>query len=127
MIDFTALPLPGPEGRANAIRATLNQIAALPGAGNVEVYALQAAFEELSLPQKKDDASTTARRQTCGQIAAAIRASSLHNGGQYGLPGDATAAHPWFQAQIDAWSESSDPRQKAMAATASRELHELGG
>lgn len=115
--DWNTLSLPGPAGRANAIRATLAQISALPGA-DVRVGDLVCAFGALSRPRDEDTPSATARRQTCGDLAAAI-------GALCGDTGDASAAAPWFEAQLAAWVGSADPQQSAMVATAKRELCEL--
>ena len=58
-----------------------------------------------------------------------VTCADLSDGlGALGFPrtsGDGRAAAPWFQAQIDAWAGSTDPRQAAMVATAARELAEL--
>lgn len=126
-IDFTTLPLDGDPGRANAIRRSLIEIAALPNA-DVDIDSLQGAFEALSASRVGDDGPTSSRRQTCRDIAAGIRAGFAHNGGQWALPGGAHRAAPWFQAQIDAWgclTPEQDGRRAAMAATARRELAEL--
>lgn len=118
---FDALPILGPEGRANAICSTLTQIAALPGALTPGVKgALHTAFFVLAIPHEGDTPPITARRVTCADIADGLVAIGFPR-----TAGDGRAAAPWFQAQIDAWSGSDDPRQRAMADTARRELNEL--
>ena len=127
-MDFSTLSLPGPAGRADAIRATLTQIAALPGAA-VPMHELGAAFARLTMPQWGDSPAVTARRQTCRELAHAIEVEVMGadcDGSSY-AGRDPRQAWPWFQAQIDAWASSADPRQATMAATAARELAELGG
>lgn len=122
MFDFTTLNLPGPEGRANAIKSTLTQIATLPGAAEVSPKDLAAAFLLLGAGGQSgtDTPQVQARRATCRDIANALDAAG------YGpIGGAAGGATPWFQAQIDAWGTSEDPRQKAMADTARREIAEL--
>ena len=126
-MKFDTLPIPGPEGRATAIRASLNQIAELPGAA-VPLHNLGAAFARLAMPRYGDDAATATRRKTCAELSTAIEADvfnddSCHGSSYAGV--DPLLAMPWFQAQIDAWADSNDPRQRTMAATAARELREL--
>lgn len=120
MFDFSRLPLRGPEGRANAIRASLVQISALPGA-EVSIPALAGAFARLGFPSSDDGPREAARRVTCGEVAEAL-AAALPEGEAFPHP---VGAYPWFQAQIDAWTGSEDPRLAVMAATAARELSEL--
>lgn len=120
---FDQLQIPGPEGRAAAIRFSLNQIAALPGA-DVAPKDLAAAFLILGSGGQADgdNPALSARRATCRDISRALEAA-----GHGPVGGAAGRALGWFRAQIDAWSESADPRQRAMAATAARELAELQG
>lgn len=122
VFDFDTLNIPGAEGRAVAIRGTLLQIAALPGA-HVPTSALADAFHLLSLPREEDTPPITARRVTCGQLAEAIgrTADPVSNHRDSG----GHLARRWFRAQIDAWGKSEDPRLAAMAGTAARELAEL--
>lgn len=120
MFDFSRLPLRGPEGRANAIRASMAQISALPGA-DVPIPALAGAFVRLGFSSPDDGPREAARRVTCGDLAAALVVAAGIKGT---LPAPETA-YPWFQAQIDAWAGSKDPRLAAMAATAARELADL--
>jgi hypothetical protein len=126
-MTIPTLTIPGPPARAAAISATLTQIAALPGA-DVPLHNLVAAFARLSGRRDADDAPTAARRQTCRDLSHAIEVETVQDetwdGTSYvGVP--ITPALPWFQAQIDAWTDSDDPRQHAMADTAARELAEL--
>lgn len=120
--DFDAMPLPGPEGRANAIRFSLKQIAALRSVDSVSQASLADAFRYLAIPREGDTPPITARRATCAQLADALRPGGIDT------TGDQTriSATPWFLAQIDAWTGSEDPRLAAMAATAARELAEIG-
>lgn len=115
MFDFSALSIPGPEGRANAIKATLTQIAGLYNAKNVAPRDLAAAFTLLGQDRDGDTPPVTARRATCRDIAAAMNLTG----------GTAHQAGVWFDAQVSAWCGSSDPRQRAMAETARRELAEI--
>lgn len=122
MFDFTTINIPGPEGRANAIKATLAQIAALPGAADVAPKDLAAAMLLLGSGGQdgSDTPQVTARRATCRDIGRALDAAGV---GPIG--GSAGKAIAWFQAQIDVWGEAADPRQRAMAETAQRELRWL--
>ena len=74
----------------------------------------------LAIPRESDTPPIAARRATCADIADGLVAIGFPR-----TAGDGRAAAPWFQAQIDAWSTSEDPRQRAMADTARRELIEL--
>ena len=116
--NFASLVLPGPEGRANAIRSSLIQVQVLTG-DRVHPDALRCAFERLAVARTDDTLPITARRATCLDIARAM----LDSRGPVQV--DHLLAEPWFQAQIDAWTDSEDPRQRAMADTARRELAEL--
>lgn len=113
-----------PEGRGIATAATLNQIAQLPGAGGVEPECLHDAFWVLAEAQESDPTpAVAARGRTCRELARAIEVTfakfsySLAPANK-GLVGKAL---PWFEAQA-IWAEADDPRQKAMAETAAREL-----
>lgn len=117
-----------PLGRRAAVAATLRQILALDGV--VDAYALDVslgglsalrdALETLAAQEPTGDAALEARRQTCGELARGLGGwVRLANVGGPGAPGGADL---WFQAQIDAWAGADDPRQRAMAATAAREL-----
>ena len=122
-MDFTNLIIPGPEGRAGAIKATLTQIAALPGALTPAVAgSLHGAFFVLATPRDGDSPAVASRRKTCGEIADGLPALGFSR-----TNGDGRGAAPWFEAQVAAWGDSEDPRQRAMADTARRELDELMG
>lgn len=110
-----------PEGRRAAIVSSLRQVAALTGL-EVSAGALLVAFGELAKGHPSDDAPTTARRKTCGEIH---RAGTSRLSVMDALPPEDAA--PWFEAQIAAWYGSEDPRLRAMANTAARELGELRG
>ena len=109
-----------PEGRRSAMAGTVAQVERLNP--TVKMESLWAAFSRLAEPIEGDSAPVAARRRTCRELADLIKAD------MHGLmtfqeaPSDAA---PWFQAQIDAWTGSADPRQAAMAATAARELAEI--
>lgn len=109
-----------PAGRRAAMAATVEQIEGLGKVPHME--ALWAAFDRLAEPKAGDAPPVAARRKTCREFADLIKAD-LH--GLMGFDFRPSDAAPWFQAQIDAWTGSTDPRQAAMAATATRELAEL--
>jgi hypothetical protein len=116
---------PGP--RAEAIVASLREIAALPEASEVPWHALDAAFEALTDAWPGDGPRESARRATLGEIHKAISCAP-----EFGLapviPSRSSAlrmALPWFDAQAQAWTGSENPRHAAMAATAAREAREL--
>lgn len=123
MYDFSRLPLPAPEGRANAIRASLAQIAGiLKPHEHMLLSTLAPAFAILGTPRLDDTPPIAARRATCRDLAAAFIAAEHAEG--Y-TPPPVSHAYCWFRAQIGAWTGSADPRLAAMAATAARELGEL--
>ena len=123
-MDYSTLTLPGPKPQAAAIRASMMQIAALPGAHTTRA-ALADAFHLLSSPRPGDTPPITARRHTCAELAAAIGRSADNVSNHHDSGGH--LARRWFQAQVRAWAGSEDPRLAAMAATAARELAELSG
>lgn len=109
-----------PTGRRDAMAATLAQIESLPGASGVALADLAGAMDFLSQPCEGDVPPVAARRKTCAELVGVVGILNASEG--HWATKDVT---PWFQAQVDAWSTSADPRQKAMAATAARELAEL--
>lgn len=111
----------GPPPRVAAAVNSLREIAALPGAGEVQGEALGRALYALSMPRAQDDAATTARRDTCRHLGAAL--AGPENGGQI-EPHDWSAL-PWWTAQAAYWSGETDPRRRAMAQRAQVELAEL--
>lgn len=127
-----------PEGRKAAVIASFSQVAALVG-GRIGRDSLRLAMQEVSTPRDGDTPPITARRATCAAVAAALvflpgelQAALDAALAAPGRAGDWTLDHGgfrparlWFQAQIDAWEGSTDPRLAAMAATAARELAEL--
>jgi hypothetical protein len=115
-----------PEARGTAVRASFEQIATLPGADAADDAAVWEALRRLSVPREGDAPPVTARRTTLAQVVE--RVAGLCGTHSHLTPDDSVeGARPWFQAQIDAWTSSTDPRQKAMAATAARELAEVLG
>lgn len=122
-------------GRTAAIDATLHQVAALPTnggrtAGDERADILADAFMRLAAPADTDPPPIVARRKTCGDLAAAFAsvgagAGTDPHGGSWS-DDSGHLARWWFLAQIAAWSDATDPRQRAMADTARREATELG-
>lgn len=126
-----------PPARREAVIASFSQVAALcPGRPGRDSLLL--AMRTLGVPREGDTPPVVARRSTCAAVAEALEwrpgemnaaydalpAASAANG--YAIDrGGFEPAEAWFQAQIDAWGLSSDPRLKAMAATAVRELEEI--
>lgn len=126
-----------PEARRQAVIASFAQVAALEAVnGHLGRESLWLAMRHVSTPREGDTPAIAARRTTCkavadalawqpGELDAAIEATPLvypHIGRDMGGFGPARL---WFEAQIQAFAESTDPRQVAMAATATRELSEL--
>jgi hypothetical protein len=106
-----------PEGRAQAIASTLRQIGEIAGEEPILPEDVQAALNYLSTPKDGDDAPISARRRTCAEIATLLAPASTSPGfGRYAVICLLVA---------DAFDTSTDPRQQAMAKTATREAEEL--
>ncbi len=107
-----------------AVVASLTEIAALPGA-NVPVYAMEAAWKILRQEHHTDDTPTKIRRDLLRTLYAQVPDFATGFDTGLTLTQRVEAAHPYYQAQIDAWSESEDPRHQAMARRAAMELDDL--
>ena len=113
--------------RNEKILKSLAEIAALPAEegsittlGEVTSAAnLGFAFNAISFLKNGGNEITPiiARRTTCADITAAIKAAGVGI-----FRGDVS---PWFNRQVQSWSGSADHRLAAMAATAKRELDEV--
>ena len=113
--------------RNEKILRSLAEIAALPAEdgslttlGEVTPAAnLGFAFNDLSSLKNggNEPPAVIARRTTCADITAAIKAAGVGI-----FRGDVS---PWFNRQVQSWSGSADHRLAAMAATAKRELDEV--
>lgn len=105
-----------PTGRAEATAATLRQIGSIAfEVTGLTMADVKAGYEQLSIPRSTDDPPIIARRKTCGEIAAGIDATG----------GDASKLAAVLERVYTALSASEDPRQRAMAVTAAREVDEL--
>ena len=124
-----------PPARKAAVIASFVQVARLIP-GKIGRDSLVLGMRVAATARDGDTPPVTARRATCAAVAEALkwRPGEMQqafddislcadtpgiNGG--GLED----AAKWFQAQIDAWAGSQDPRLAAMAATAARELAEV--
>jgi hypothetical protein len=103
---------------AQALKATMLQIASLPGVNRISGVDLIAAFDFLSVGREEDTPVVGARRWVLRDIVAGVDADLR-------VGGDPAKALEFFRAQVTAFGGSTDPRQQAMAATAARELAEL--
>lgn len=115
--DFSTLQIPGPEGRAQAIKASLTQIAAIDSTITLTLAEVLGALAAGAFEQEGDTPPVAARRATVRDILSAAKLLGYEQHGRFG-------GLPWFTAQILAWGRSEDPRQKAMALTAYREGQE---
>ena len=127
----------GPPARKEAVVASFAQVAALCP-DRLGRDSLLLAMRTVGVPREGDAPPVAARRATCAAIAAALEWQPGEMNAAYDALPPASAANGyavdgggfgpaevWFQVQIDAWANSDDPRQKAMAATAARELEEI--
>jgi hypothetical protein len=105
-----------PELREEVLRE-IRETAGLPGAGEVDRYALRSAFLYLSQEREEDSSATSERRKLLGQIGAGM--------GDDPTPPNPYYARAWFQAQVDAWTGSINPVLAARALVAQRELGEI--
>ena len=107
-----------PPPRAQATAHTLQQLSLFIPDG-VTLADLIAGWQTLSFASKQgEDAPTTNRRITCGELA---QIASQFATGQ----GNITQAIKTWKAWAEAFKKSDDPRQAAMAKTFARELKEL--
>ena len=126
-----------PPARKTAVIASFVQVAALCP-DRIGRDSLLLAMRTLGVPREGDTPPVAARRSTCAAVAAALEWQPGEMNAAYdALPapsgpndyaidgGGFGPAEVWFQVQIDAWANSEDPRQRAMAATAARELEEI--
>lgn len=107
-----------PPGRAVAIAATLRQIGALAGDVCVSPGDVRVAMLIVAAERGDDSPAVAARRRTCGEIAEAIDHEPMARPSRYG---------DVLRAVATALTDSTDPRQIAVAATATREADEISG
>lgn len=122
-----------PPARKAAVVTSFVQVAKLCG-DRVGRDSLRLAMSDLATARDGDAPPVAARRTTCaavaealafrpGELDAAMQAAPYSPGGINA--GGYREAGFWFGAQVDAWTDSTDPRLVAMAATAKRELSEI--
>lgn len=119
-----------PEPRGKATAATLREIAdLLPPDMVLFPLDIAQAMAKVGEPRDDRDPRVTSRRRTCVEISEAIQRN--HRKGVVGnLPHDEPALWRWRRALdvvVKRWSGNEDARLAAIAATAARELCELGG
>ncbi len=106
-----------PEGRALHTAGMLEHLRTLLP-DDVTLADLVAGWQVLAQPRNDTNSAVLSRRKTCAELAAiAARETS----GQ----GTLTGAVSTWQAWLDAFRGSADPRQVAMVSTFARELVEL--
>jgi|GEM_PF-6640677 len=107
-----------PEGRAQHLAATLQELVAFIPAG-VTLADLAAGWQVLARPQSQNEiTSITHRRMICAELAAIAGQFTNMSGNLAG------AVKTWEEWQA-AFQRSADPRQAAMAKIFARELLEL--
>lgn len=112
-----------PEARGQAIAASLRQFAEIGGELPLTVSDALAAYYFLSIGDDGAEADRiVARRKTCGEISDLIDDSPATDAV---TPADQTRLAAVFRAAAASFAGSIDPRQLAMAATATREADEL--
>jgi hypothetical protein len=108
-----------PTPRGNATANTLGQLLSQFTPSGIELADLATAWKLLAVPPHEgDEGPVLSRRTTCGELAAIASQFTTSEGHL----GQAIVA---WQAWHMAFEGSDDPRQKAMATTFERELHEL--
>lgn len=114
-----------PPARGAAIAASLRQVGEIGGALPLDIIDAHAGFSLLSKPRPEDAGDNSekiaARRKTCGDIALICEGIA---GPDHGDPRKLAAV---FECVVAQFAGSTDPRQDAMAWTASREFNELTG
>jgi hypothetical protein len=85
---------------------------------DVTLADLVAGWQVLAQPRNDTDSAVISRRKTCAELAAI--AAQFTNG-----QGNLTGAVSTWQAWLDAFRGSADPRQVAMVSTFEREVLEL--
>ena len=107
-----------PEGRAQHLAGMLQQLFALTP-DDVTLADLVAGWQILGRSQSQDEpAAIVHRRDVCNRLSAI--ATPLTN-----EPGQLAAALRTWQAWQDAFQQSTDPRESAMAKILVREIAEL--
>lgn len=106
-----------PEARATAVAGTLQQISVfIPN--SVAFADIVIGWRVLSQTRPGDEVPVTRRRTTCAELA--------EIGSQFTKEqGNLTGAVKTWQAWLDAFKDSDDPRHVVMAKTFARELAEL--
>ncbi len=131
MLDLHALIINDdriqPEGRRAAIAASFQQMATIAAvataytASKEIVDVVVGAYAPIMEAREGDPPPVVARRQTLREVVRRIR------GARDVEPVDDAAVVAWFEALIGVLSQSSDPRNRAMAETAQREFQEWKG
>lgn len=123
-----------PEGRPRAVANSMREIAALPGACDVGLRDLSAAFFKLAQLPVLENAAEAARAKTLVELGQVLEEVATAADGNVG-PGQAEKATPWFAAQVEHFSPAGqakvarscvfDAREAVMAQTALREWCQL--
>ena len=106
-----------PEGRALHNAGMLQHLRTLLP-NDVTLADLVAGWQVLAQPRNDTNSAVISRRKTCAELAAI--AAQLTSG-----QGNLTSAVSTWQAWLDAFRGSADPRQVAMVSTFEREVLEL--
>jgi len=106
-----------PEGRALHNAGMLEHLRTLLP-NDVTLADLVAGWQVLAQPRNDTNSAVISRRKTCAELAAI--AAQLTSG-----QGNLTSAVSTWQAWLDAFRGSADPRQVAMVSTFEREVLEL--
>jgi hypothetical protein len=106
-----------PEGRALHTAGMLDYLRTLLP-NDVTLADLVAGWQVLAQPRNDTNSAVLNRRKTCAELAAI--AAQLTSG-----QGNLTSAVSTWQAWLDAFRGSTDPRQVAMVSTFEREVLEL--
>jgi hypothetical protein len=107
-----------PEGRAQHLAGTLQQLLALLP-DEVTLADLVAEWQLLARPHSlHEQASVAHRREICAELAAIVARETSE-------PGHLAGAVKTWQAWLDAFQGSTDPRHRVLAKTFAREIVEL--
>jgi hypothetical protein len=119
-----------PAARGKATANTLREMAGIvPERMILFPLDIAHACAKVGVPRDDQDPRVTSRRRTCAEISEVVQRH--WRGGVVGnMPSDDPALWRWrrvLAAVVGRWSGSEDSRLAAIAATAARELAELGG